>query len=150
VLFFAQGIVESNFKGNGVSDARNVLGGLLQVCSVSPMTGFVRDGVCHTGPQDIGSHTVCVQMTEAFLDYSLQHGNDLITPVPEYDFPGLQPGDRWCMCAARWLQAAEDGMAPPVVLEATHARALQKIALGDLEYHALRTPDYPGRDFTAL
>lgn len=133
-----------------MSDARNVLGGLLQVCSVSPMTGFVRDGVCHTGPQDIGSHTVCVQMTEAFLDYSLQHGNDLITPVPEYDFPGLQPGDRWCMCAARWLQAAEDGMAPPVVLEATHARALQKIALGDLEYHALRTPDYPGRDFTAL
>jgi len=132
-----------------VSDARNVLGGLLQVCSVSPMTGFVRDGVCHTGPQDIGSHTVCVQMTEAFLDYSLQHGNDLISPVPEYDFPGLQPGDRWCMCAARWLQAAEDGMAPPVVLDATHARALQQIALGDLEYHALRTPDYPGQDFTA-
>jgi hypothetical protein len=132
-----------------VSDARNVLGGLLQVCSVSPMTGFVRDGICHTGPQDIGSHTVCVQMTEAFLDYSLQHGNDLISPVPEYDFPGLQPGDRWCMCAARWLQAAEDGMAPPVVLDATHARALQQIALGDLQYHALRTPDYPGQDFTA-
>lgn len=141
--------MEGNFKGNGVSDARNVLGGLLQVCSVSPMTGFVRDGICHTGPQDIGSHTVCVQMTEAFLDYSLQHGNDLISPVPEYDFPGLQPGDRWCMCAARWLQAAEDGMAPPVVLDATHARALQQIALGDLQYHALRTPDYPGQDFTA-
>ena len=141
--------MEGNFKGNGVSDARNVLGGLLQVCSVSPMTGFVRDGVCHTGPQDIGSHTVCVQMTEAFLDYSLQHGNDLISPAPEYDFPGLLPGDRWCMCAARWLQAAEDGMAPPVVLDATHARALQQIALGDLQYHALRTPDYPGQDFTA-
>ena len=126
-------------------DARNVLGSLLQVCSVSPMTGFARDGVCHTGPHDIGSHTVCVQMTEAFLDYSLQCGNDLVTPVPEYDFPGLKPGDRWCVCAARWLEAAEDGVAPPVVLDATHARALQKVALADLQYHALRTPDFPGR-----
>jgi uncharacterized protein (DUF2237 family) len=126
-------------------DARNVLGSLLQVCSVSPMTGFARDGVCHTGPQDIGSHTVCAQMTEAFLDYSLQRGNDLVTPVPEYDFPGLKPGDRWCVCAARWLDAAEAGVAPPVVLDATHARALQKVSLADLQYHALRTPDYPGQ-----
>jgi len=122
-----------------VSDARNVLGGLLQVCSVSPMTGFVRDGLCHTGPQDIGSHTVCVQMTDVFLDYSLQRGNDLVTPVPEYDFPGLKAGDRWCVCAARWLDAAEAGVAPPVVLDATHARALQVIALADLQYHALQT-----------
>jgi len=126
-----------------VSDARNVLGGLLQVCSVSPMTGFVRDGVCHTGPHDIGSHTVCAQMTEAFLDYSLQRGNDLVTPVPEYDFPGLKPGDRWCVCAARWLEAAEDGVAPPVVLDATHERALRKVSLADLEYHALRAPEVP-------
>ncbi|MGE5319053.1 MAG: DUF2237 family protein [Hyphomicrobiaceae bacterium] len=126
-----------------MSDARNVLGGQLQVCSVSPMTGFVRDGVCHTGPQDIGSHTVCVQMTDAFLQYSLSRGNDLVTPVPEYGFPGLKAGDRWCVCAARWLEAAEDGMAPPVVLDATHARALQKVALADLEYHALRYPDSP-------
>ncbi len=123
-----------------MSDARNVLGGLLQVCSVSPMTGFGRDGICHTGPQDIGSHTVCAQMTEAFLDYSLQRGNDLVTPVAEYDFPGLKPGDRWCVCAARWLEAAEDGVAPPVVLEATHERALRRVALADLQYHALQTP----------
>lgn len=122
-----------------MSDARNVLGSLLQVCSVSPMTGFVRDGVCHTGPQDIGSHTVCVQMTDAFLDYSLQRGNDLVTPVPEYDFPGLKAGDRWCVCATRWLDAAEAGVAPPVVLDATHARALQVVALADLQYHALQT-----------
>jgi len=128
-----------------MSDARNVLGSLLQVCSVSPMTGFARDGVCHTGPHDIGSHTVCAQMTEAFLDYSLQCGNDLVTPVPEYDFPGLKPGDRWCVCAARWLEAAEAGVAPPVVLDATHARALQKVSLADLQYHALRTPDFPGQ-----
>ena len=126
-----------------MSDARNVLGGLLQVCSVSPMTGFVRDGVCHTGPHDIGSHTVCAQMTEAFLDYSLQRGNDLVTPVPEYDFPGLKPGDRWCVCAARWLEAAEDGVAPPVVLDATHERALRKVSLADLQYHALRAPEVP-------
>ena len=129
-----------------MSDARNVLGGLLQVCSVSPLTGYARDGVCHTGPQDLGSHTVCAQMTEAFLDYSLQRGNDLVTPVPEYDFPGLKAGDRWCVCAARWLEAAEEGVAPPVVLDATHAGALQKVALADLQYHALRDPDLPGPD----
>ncbi|HET9462985.1 MAG TPA: DUF2237 domain-containing protein [Thiobacillus sp.] len=122
-----------------MSDARNVLGGPLQVCSVSPMTGFTRDGVCHTGPQDIGSHTVCAQMTATFLAYSLQRGNDLVTPVPEYGFPGLKAGDRWCLCALRWLDAAEAGVAPPVVLDATHERALQKIALADLQYHALQT-----------
>lgn len=130
-----------------MSDARNVLGGLLQVCSVSPMTGFARDGVCHTGPQDVGSHTVCAQMTDAFLQYAQSRGNDLLTPVPEYGFPGLKVGDRWCMCAARWLEAAEDGMAPPVVLDATHAHTLQTIALADLKYHALRYPDYPGQLF---
>lgn len=123
-----------------MSAARNVLGSLLQVCSVSPMTGFARDGVCHTGAQDIGSHTVCAQMTDAFLAYSLQRGNDLVTPVPEYGFPGLKAGDRWCLCALRWLDAAEAGVAPPVVLDATHARALQKVALADLQYHALQTP----------
>jgi uncharacterized protein (DUF2237 family) len=133
-------------RSNDVSDARNVLGGLLQVCSVSPMTGFMRDGACHTGPQDIGSHTVCVKMTDAFLQYSQSRGNDLITPVPEYGFPGLKAGDRWCVCATRWLAAAEEGMAPPVVLDATHERALQKIALADLEYHALRYPDFPNQD----
>jgi uncharacterized protein (DUF2237 family) len=129
-----------------VSDARNVLGSLLQVCSISPMTGFARDGLCHTGSQDLGSHTVCAQMTDAFLQYSRSRGNDLVTPVPEYGFPGLKAGDRWCLCAARWLEAAEDGVAPPVVLDATHERALRTIALGDLKYHALRAPDYPGLD----
>jgi len=129
----------TSIQENTVSDARNVLGGLLQVCGVSPLTGFARDGICHTGLQDIGSHTVCVQMTEAFLDYSLQRGNDLVTPVPEYDFPGLKAGDRWCVCAARWLEAAEAGVAPPVILDATHERALRKVSLADLQYHALQT-----------
>lgn len=129
-----------------MSNARNVLGGLLQVCSASPLTGFTREGVCYTGPHDVGSHTVCAQMTEAFLDYSRQRGNDLVTPVPEYDFPGLKPGDRWCLCATHWLDAAEAGVAPPVILDATHERALAAIALGDLKYHALRYPDYPGQD----
>ncbi len=132
-----------------MSDARNVLGGLLQVCSVSPMTGFVRDGLCHTGPEDLGSHTVCVQITDAFLQYSLSRGNDLVTAVPEYDFPGLQAGDRWCMCATHWLGAAEDGVAPPVVLEATHERALKHLALADLAYHALREPERPSQDSSA-
>lgn len=127
-----------------MSDARNVLGGLLQVCSMDPLTGFVRDGVCHTGPQDVGSHTVCAQMTEAFLEFSRQRGNDLVTPIPEYGFPGLKPGDRWCVCASRWLEAAEAGVAPPVVLDATHERALRRVSLADLQYHALRYPDYPG------
>jgi uncharacterized protein len=122
-----------------VSDTRNVLGSPLQVCSMSPLTGFVRDGLCHTGPHDLGSHTVCVQMTAAFLDYSLQRGNDLVTPVPEYDFPGLKPGNRWCVCAARWLEAAEAGVAPPVILDATDERALRKVSLADLQYHALQT-----------
>jgi len=134
----------STDSGAKVSDARNVLGGLLQVCSVSPLTGFVRDGVCHTGPQDLGSHTVCVQVTDTFLEYAQSRGNDLVTPVPDSGFPGLKAGDRWCVCAARWLEAAEDGVAPPVILDATHARALQRIALADLEYHALRDPDQPG------
>jgi len=123
-----------------MSQARNVLGSPLQVCSVEPLTGFMRDGVCHTGPQDIGSHTVWAQMTEAFLEYSRRQGNDLVSPVAEYDFPGLKPGDRWCVCAARWLEAAEAGVAPPVILEATHERALRKVALADLQYHALLMP----------
>lgn len=129
-----------------MSEARNVLGGHLQLCSVSPRTGFLRDGACHTGPHDIGSHTVCAQMTEAFLEYSLQRGNDLVTPVPEYGFPGLKPGDRWCLCALRWLDAAEAGVAPPVILDATHERALAKVELADLKYHALRYPDYPEQE----
>lgn len=119
-----------------MSGPRNVLGTPLQVCGESPPTGFLRDGLCHTGTHDLGSHTVCAVMTEAFLDYSREQGNDLTTPAPEYAFPGLKPGDRWCVCAARWLEAAEAGVAPPVILDATHERALRKISLGDLAYHA--------------
>jgi uncharacterized protein (DUF2237 family) len=119
-----------------MNEARNVLGAPLRVCGESPPTGFLRDGLCHTGAHDLGSHTVCALMTEAFLDYSREQGNDLTTPVPEYAFPGLKPGDRWCVCAVRWLEAAEAGVAPPVILDATHERALRKISLGDLIYHA--------------
>lgn len=123
-----------------MSEPRNVLGGTLQVCSTEPMTGFQRDGHCRSGPQDRGSHTVCAQMTEAFLLHAKSQGNDLTTPLHEFGFAGLTAGDRWCVCAARWLEAAEVGVAPPVVLDATHVRALEIIALADLEYHALVTP----------
>lgn len=118
--------------------ARNVLGTTLQPCSMDPITGFTRSGSCETGPEDIGSHTVCAMMTEEFLAFSLSRGNDLSTPRPEYGFPGLTPGERWCLCASRWHEAAEAGYAPPVVLEASHERALDIVSLADLEYHALR------------
>ena len=119
--------------------AKNVLGGPLVPCSLDPVTGFFRDGCCNTSAEDYGSHTVCAQMTEQFLAFSKSRGNDLSTPNPEFLFPGLRPGDRWCLCAARWREAAEAGVAPPVILESTHARALEVIALADLEYHALQT-----------
>ncbi|MCS6944827.1 MAG: DUF2237 domain-containing protein [Sutterellaceae bacterium] len=122
------------------SSARNVLGGPLAACSERPRTGFYRDGHCHTGPQDVGSHTVCAQMTDAFLRFTRSRGNDLSTPRPEYDFPGLAPGDRWCLCAARWKEALQAGVAPPVILTATHERALEVVALQDLLAHALDAP----------
>ena len=117
--------------------AKNVLGEPLAPCSDNPLTGFFRDGCCNTGPQDIGSHTVCTVMTDAFLAFSKAAGNDLSTPVPEYGFPGLKAGDRWCLCAARWQQAFEAGMAPRVVLAATHERALEIVALKDLKRFAI-------------
>lgn len=110
-------------------DARNVLGGPLQACSFDPLTGFERTGCCETGPDDLGQHTVCARMTGEFLAFSLAHGNDLVTPRPQWRFAGLEPGDRWCVCAARWLEAWEAGVAPPVVLEATHEAALLVIPL---------------------
>jgi uncharacterized protein len=119
--------------------AKNVLGGILQPCAMDPVTGFFRDGHCNTCEEDFGSHTVCAQMTEAFLSFSKSRGNDLSTPNPRYQFPGLKPGDRWCVCAGRWREAADAGVAPPVILESTHARALEVIALADLEYHALQS-----------
>jgi uncharacterized protein (DUF2237 family) len=119
------------------SSARNVLGGPLAVCCEAPATGFFRDGYCHTGPQDVGSHTVCVKVSAEFLEFSLQHGNDLSTPHPEYRFPGLQPGDRWCLCAARWREAFEAGAAPRVYLTATHEKSLEFVTLEQLASHAL-------------
>jgi hypothetical protein len=116
--------------------ARNVLGDELAPCSLSPLTGFYRNGCCETGPEDTGMHTVCAVMTAAFLRYSMSVGNDLSTPRPEFDFPGLRPGDRWCLCAPRWMEALEAGSAPDVVLEATHEEVLAIAPLGLLKDHA--------------
>jgi len=124
-----------------VSTARNVLGGELKTCSLSPMTGWYRDGCCNTGPGDTGLHLVCAQVTKEFLEFSRSRGNDLITPRPEYRFPGLKPGDRWCLCVMRWLEAYEAGCTPPVDLEATHIAALEFVELEVLKAHALQRPD---------
>jgi uncharacterized protein len=114
----------------------NVVGGELLSCSADPLTGFYRDGCCATGADDIGSHTVCAVMTAEFLEFSALAGNDLSTPRPEWGFPGLGPGDRWCVCASRWLEAYDAGCAPRVVLAATHARALDVVAIDALLAHA--------------
>jgi uncharacterized protein len=113
--------------------ARNVLGEPLELCSLKPTTGFYRDGCCNTGPEDVGSHTVCVVMTAEFLAFSKLRGNDLSTPVPEFGFPGLKPGDRWCLCAPRWQEALEANQAPRVVLRATHEGALTYCKLTNLK-----------------
>jgi len=118
-------------------DETNVLGEPLQPCSEQPMTGFFRDGCCRTGPQDLGAHVICARMTAEFLEYSRSRGNDLITPQPGAGFPGLRPGDRWCLCASRWKEALEAGTAPRVILQATHERALRIVTLDDLKRHAL-------------
>lgn len=118
--------------------ARNVLGGTLIACSAAPMTGWLRDGCCNTDANDNGSHVVCAEVTAEFLMFSAAIGNDLTTPRPEYGFPGLVPGNRWCLCAARWEQARVAGFAPEVVLAATHMKALDTIALGHLQAHASR------------
>ncbi|WP_022706786.1 DUF2237 family protein [Paracoccus zeaxanthinifaciens] len=119
----------------------NVLGGDLQPCSTSPLTGFYRNGCCDTGPEDRGSHTVCVIVTAEFLAMSAYLGNDLSTPRPEFNFAGLKPGDRWCLCAARFLQAAQEYAAPRVVLEATHLKALEVVPLDLLQRHAVGADD---------
>ena len=116
--------------------ARNVLGGELEPCSLEPLTGFFRNGCCETGPEDVGMHTVCAVMTADFLRYSMSVGNDLSTPRPELGFAGLKPGDRWCLCAPRWKQALDAGMAPEVVLEATHEEVLAIAPLSVLEAFA--------------
>ncbi len=115
--------------------AKNVLGTDLEPCGFDPLTGFYRDGCCDTGGDDAGVHVVCAEMTDAFLAFSRQNGNDLVTPVPEHGFPGLRPGDRWCLCASRWQEAYDAGVAPPVFLRATHARALDWCTLDALRAH---------------
>ena len=119
------------------TETKNVLGEPLQPCSRDPMTGFYRSGACETGPQDLGAHVVCAEMTESFLRFTAEQGNDLSTPRPQMNFPGLDPGDQWCLCAARWQEAFEAGVAPPVVLAATHERALGALDLEDLRRHAV-------------
>lgn len=132
----AQDMAGGNGNGGGGQPQRNVFGEALVPCSFDPMTGFYRTGCCETGPQDHGSHTVCAEVTAEFLAFSKARGNDLSTPRPEYGFAGLKPGDRWCLCAARWAEAFEAGAAPRVVLAATHQRALDVCGFDDLKAHA--------------
>lgn len=120
-----------------MAGAKNVLGTDLQSCSHDPLTGFYRDGCCNTGAEDLGLHIVCIRATEEFLTFSRERGNDLSTPRPEMNFAGVQPGDQWCLCAMRWKEALDAGMAPPVVLEATHIATLEFVNLSDLRDHAV-------------
>jgi uncharacterized protein (DUF2237 family) len=120
---------------------RNVLGGRLEPCGTDPMTGFYRDGCCSTGPEDVGSHTLCAVVSREFLDHQQSIGNDLVTPMPQYRFPGLVPGDRWCVTAVNWLRAHRDGQAAPLVLASTHERALDIVPLDVLREYAVDVPD---------
>jgi uncharacterized protein (DUF2237 family) len=123
---------------------RNVLGGPLESCGTEPLTGFYRDGCCRSGPEDVGSHTICAVVSGDFLEYQQRIGNDLSTPLPHYGFPGLEPGDRWCVTARNWLRAQEDGVAAYVVLAATHERALDIVPLEVLRQYAVDVPADPG------
>jgi uncharacterized protein (DUF2237 family) len=123
---------------------RNVLGGELEPCGIDPLTGFYRDGDCSTGLEDLGSHTICAVVTAEFLDHQRSIGNDLTTPMPQFMFPGLTPGDRWCVTAANWLRANADGVAAPVVLASTHERALEIVPMSALRQHAVDVPADPG------
>jgi uncharacterized protein (DUF2237 family) len=123
---------------------RNVLGEPLEPCGTEPMTGFFRDGCCSTGPEDVGSHTICAVVTAEFLEHQRGIGNDLTTPMPQYRFPGLEPGDRWCVTAVNWLRAYQDGVAAYVVLASTHERALDVVPLEALQAHAVDVPADPG------
>lgn len=124
-----------------MSQSKNVLGEDLQLCCTAPMTGFYRDGFCHTGGGDVGAHVVCAQMTDEFLEFTRSRGNDLSTPRPGFNFPGLKAGDRWCLCASRWKEALDAGVAPPVVLESTHASALEYVTLNELKGYAVESQD---------
>ena len=120
-----------------MDESLNVFDEPLESCSEDPVTGFFRDGCCNTSAQDAGSHTVCTMLTDEFLEFSRAQGNDLITPRPEFGFPGLKPGDRWCLCASRWYEAERHGAAPRVYLRATHRRALERVPLETLKPYAL-------------
>lgn len=122
---------------SAVQEDKNVLGEELEMCCISPMTGFFRDGTCRTGPNDLGVHVVCAEMTEEFLNFSKSVGNDLTKPSSDMDFPGLKPGDRWCLCVMRWKEAFDAGVAPPVILSSTHISALDYVSLEDLKKHAI-------------
>ena len=128
--------ITSSRRTRTMSDAKNVLGGQLKPCCKFPMTGFYRDGYCRTGADDTGRHTVCIRATDEFLAYSKSVGNDLSTPMPQYAFPGLVAGDKWCLVALRWKQALEAGMAPQVILESTHESVLEIVSIEDLRAHA--------------
>jgi uncharacterized protein len=131
-------------SGGGPVSDRSVLGGDLEPCGTDPLTGFYRDGSCSTGPDDLGSHTICAVVTAEFLEHQRSIGNDLSTPVPRFRFPGLTPGDRWCVTAVNWLRAYRDGAAAPVVLASTHERALEIVPLEVLEELAVDVPPHPG------
>lgn len=120
-----------------MTDPKNVLGGKLEVCCTSPLTGFRRNGKCETGPSDLGTHVVCARVTEKFLAFTKAQGNDLTTPSPATAFPGLKPGDGWCLCASRWKEALDAGVAPPVILSATHEKVLESVRFQDLKDHAV-------------
>lgn len=125
-------------------NAKNVLGGDLETCSMDPVTGWFRDGTCETAPEDVGSHTICAVVTAEFLEHQKSIGNDLTTPMPMYEFAGLNPGDRWCVTARNWMRAHMDGAAAPVILAATHEKALQVAPMEALREHAVDVPDDPG------
>ena len=116
---------------------KNVLGENLKTCCTSPMTGFYRNGACETGPADIGTHVVCAEVTKDFLEFTRSRGNDLMSPAPHHGFPGLKPEDRWCLCVSRWKEALDAGLAPPVILSATHEATLKYVSLEDLKKHAV-------------
>jgi uncharacterized protein (DUF2237 family) len=124
---------ESRMENEKESESKNVLGQPLQQCGCNPMTGFYRDGFCETGARDIGSHTVCAVITDEFLTFTKSRGNDLSTPAPHFNFPGLKSGDRWCLCVSRWKEAYDAGVAPPVILEATHEGALRVAGIHELQ-----------------
>ena len=138
LLLFTTSYISQNFMSTSTDPRpKNVLGTALKSCCSDPLTGYYRDGFCNTGPTDYGTHVVCAVMTKEFLTYTLEQGNDLSTPRPEYSFPGLTPGDKWCLCASRWKEALLDGVAPPVHLEATHEKALAFVSLEKLKSHAV-------------